>query len=109
MYWLQSNGTSVEGVTGTKSRPQENGLIRLRFRAQSGRILNIGIPFSQSISSTTSPQVYELDLNKVDDGAFANIKSATGINSAPLSSLNFLNKRDFGHFYHIADSTSPTS
>lgn len=27
----------------------------------------------------------------------------------PLSALNFLNKRDFGHFYHIADSTSPTS
>lgn len=33
IYWLQSNGTSVEGVTGTKSRPQENGLIRLRLRA----------------------------------------------------------------------------
>jgi len=60
-----------------------------------------------SVSSTTGkPQLYELDLALSRDGPLGIFKETTSISNFALSGLNFLNLRDYGHFYHIANSVS---
>ena len=73
-----------------------------------GRVLYVGIPFSNSISSTlpSDPKIYELDMNKIGDSAFNSIKSVTEFNAFSLSALNYLNMRDYGHFYSLANSAT---
>lgn len=61
------------------------------------------------INPPSSIKPYELDMSKVDDSSFSLIKSVTDFTSTPMSAFNFLNKRDYGHFYHLADSAfAPT-
>ena len=89
------------------SRNAEEGVFWFYFVSSStGKELHVAIPFRTGISSTSTSLPYELDLTKISDPAFATIQSATNslTQSIPLSAFNFLNKRDFGHFYHIADN-----
>jgi hypothetical protein len=48
-------------------------------------------------------------MHKIGDSAFNSIKSATDFTNFSLSALNYLNLRDYGHFYHIADSPTAPS
>jgi hypothetical protein len=81
----------------------------LAFQSASGKNLYVGIPFSQTISSSTSPQLYEYNLNNVGDSAFYAFKETSLSQALPLSAFNFLNRIDFGYFYTIANSaSSPT-
>lgn len=82
-------------------------MIKLALLSDSGKMLYIGIPFNQSISANSSTDLkYDIDLTKIGDNAFNTIKTATNLStqSLPLSSLNFLNRREFGHFYHLANN-----
>ncbi len=72
----------------------------------SGKKLYIGIPFSSGISSTYSQKPYELNLVNLYDTAFAEIKSANLSTALPLSSLNYLNRMEMGHFYSIVNSAT---
>ncbi len=45
-------------------------------------------------------------MQKIGDSAFNSIKSVTDFTNFSLSVLNYLNLRDYGHFYQIADSST---
>jgi len=49
-------------------------------------------------------------LTKIGDSAFTTIKEANNlVTPLALSSLNFLNRREFGHFFHLANNAeNPT-
>lgn len=79
--------------------------------SDSGKMLYVGIPISQTISADNSSDLkYDIDLNKIGDSAFTTIKSANNlVTPLALSSLNFLNRREFGHFFHLANNAeNPT-
>jgi hypothetical protein len=70
----------------------------------------VAVPFSDTLSSNLTLQTYELNLSKNTDPALSTlatttnqITTSTGI---PLSAFNFLNSRDYGNFYHVADSST---
>jgi len=82
-------------------------MIKLALMSDSGKMLYIGVPFSNSISADSSSNLhYDIDMTRIGDSAFSTIKSATSFVSTPLplSALNYLNRREFGHFFHIANS-----
>ena len=45
-------------------------------------------------------------MSKIGDSAFNSIKTVTEFNSFSLSALNYLNMRDYGHFYSLANSAT---
>lgn len=49
-------------------------------------------------------------MTKIGDSAFTTIKAANNlVTPLALSSLNFLNRREFGHFFHLANNAeNPT-
>lgn len=79
--------------------------------SDSGKMLYVGIPISQTISANTSSDLkYDIDLKQIGDSAFSTIKAANNlVTPLALSSLNFLNRREFGHFFHLANNAkNPT-
>ena len=49
-------------------------------------------------------------MTKIGDSAFTTIKAADNlVTPLALSSLNFLNRREYGHFFHLANNAeNPT-
>ena len=70
----------------------------------------VAIPFTPNLSSNLTLQTYELNLAKSTDPALSTLSSTTNelTNSTgiPLSAFNFLNGRDYGKFYHVADPSN---
>jgi hypothetical protein len=70
----------------------------------------VAVPFTPNLSSNLTPQTYELNLAKSTDPALSTLSSTTNelTNSTgiPLSAFNFLNERDYGKFYHVADPSN---
>lgn len=84
-------------------------MIKLALMSDSGKMLYVGIPISQTTSGITSSDLkYDIDLDKVGDSAFATIKSASDLENIPLplSSLNLFNRRELGHFFHLANNAN---
>lgn len=79
-------------------------MIKMSFISEYGKKLYIGIPFSQAISNSENPKNYEFNMDNAWDSAVYNFKTSNLLSPFPLSSLNFLNKMDYGHFYTIANS-----
>jgi len=71
-------------------------MIKLALKSTSGKMLYVGIPFSNTISADSSTNLhYDIDMTRIGDSAFNTIKSATSFVSTPLSmsALNYLNRR----------------
>lgn len=73
----------------------------------------VGVTFSNTYVVYGNASSYELDLSKTTDSALSFLKSMTkeanNSTGIPLSSFNYLNRREYGLFYHVADpSTSVT-
>ena len=88
------------------TRSNEQGMIKLALMSDSGKMLYVGIPISNTTSADNSSDLkYDIDLTKIGDSAFTTIKSANNlVTPLALSSLNFLNRREFGHFFHLANN-----
>ena len=51
---------------------------------------------------SSSTETYVIDLNKLDQNELSTLTSLAGVTSSfALSSFNFMNLADFGHFYHV--------
>ena len=70
------------------------------------------MPFKTAVSSPQA--VDELDLAKLPGSLFSVLAGVTNEFSLagsglPLSAFRFLNDRDYGHFYHVADAGVDTT
>ena len=71
----------------------------------------VSVPITKTAPTTTTDQAQIIDLSKNTDSSLStlaalNAETSTGLT---LSSFNFLNQLDYGHFYQFADSkTAPT-
>lgn len=73
----------------------------------------VGVAFSNTYAGYANASSYELDLSKTTDSALSFLKSMTkeanNSTGVALSSFNYLNRREYGLFYHVTEASTSTT